>query len=68
MKCPDCGSSDVYIVDTRKKVEDRVNRRRACMSCDYRWNTTEVRAEELAQLQIAAQELTTLQAMVRRCV
>lgn len=68
MKCPNCSSSDVYIVDTRRKVEGRVSRRRACMSCDYRWNTTEVRAEELAQLQVAAQELACLQAMMRRCV
>lgn len=41
MHCPECGSNQICVVDTRSK-EDIVIRRRCCLTCNARFNTVEI--------------------------
>jgi len=44
MMCPNCESFNDRVVDTRPRVESDkyiVKRRRECLDCGWRWNTTE---------------------------
>jgi len=44
MMCPNCESFNDKVVDTRPVIEQNkyiVKRRRECLDCGWRWNTTE---------------------------
>ncbi len=40
MKCPNCGKSKQKVLETREK-EDEIRRRRECLSCQFRFTTSE---------------------------
>ena len=40
MKCPQCGSEEINVLESRS-AEDSIRRRRSCLSCDYRFTTYE---------------------------
>ena len=42
MKCPNCGEDDNRCVDTRTYPNNRIWRRRKCLSCGKRFTTYEV--------------------------
>ena len=52
--CPECGSSDTHIVDTRS-IREAVRRRRQCRDCRQRWTTYEITAEVFERLSRRAQ-------------
>lgn len=42
MRCPECGSSKIFVINSRPR--DGINavwRRRKCNSCGYAWSTLE---------------------------
>ncbi len=41
MNCPNCGSLQVKVVDSRRK-EASISRRRECLDCGKRFSTIEV--------------------------
>ena len=42
MRCPKCGYSETKVIDTRmSKTGVAIRRRRECLSCGYRFTTTE---------------------------
>lgn len=49
MNCPECGSNNVYCVDSRDK-ETHLKRRRECLECFYRFNTLEITEAEYKAL------------------
>ena len=44
MECPDCGSADTGVIDSRPS-KDAIRRRRICNSCEHRFTTYERIAE-----------------------
>ena len=46
MKCPNCGSYQDHVVDTRPRGLDKIKRRRECYDCGFRWNTIEIYDKE----------------------
>lgn len=52
MKCPNCGSNAIKVIDTRD-AENWIRRRRECCQCGQRWTTHERTADEWAKLQSA---------------
>lgn len=40
MKCPNCGKNKQKVLETREK-EDEIRRRRECLSCQFRFTTSE---------------------------
>lgn len=55
MKCGQCGSENVSVVDTRSSGE-WIRRRRACADCGKRWTTFEVPAGDI-ELMMKIREL-----------
>ena len=49
MRCPKCGSNNVYTVASRPKKDGHV-RRRSCADCGTRWNTMEIPMDEYIKL------------------
>lgn len=49
MMCPQCGSDDLSMIDSRTS-NDQVNRRRLCLNCLCRFSTVEIKKEELQRL------------------
>lgn len=49
MKCPIC-ASDEQRVERTARLDDRIERERLCLTCGYRWKTTEVLAADVARL------------------
>lgn len=47
MKCPKCGSDNVYVVDSRRDDGKLIKRKRSCADCGYRFNSVEVAVEQL---------------------
>ena len=45
MYCPKCLSGDIYVIDTRNRVENARRRRYKCETCGHRFSTIEVVAE-----------------------
>lgn len=41
MKCPECGCEESKVIDSRP-TENKVRRRRECISCGYRFTTYEI--------------------------
>jgi len=41
MKCPECGYEDSKVIDSRP-AENKIRRRRECLSCKYRFTTYEM--------------------------
>lgn len=46
MKCPKCGSNNVYVKDSRREG-DLIKRRRSCADCGHRFGSVEVAVEQL---------------------
>lgn len=49
MKCPNCQSLNVFVLDSRPQ-EGMVRRRRGCDSCGTRFSTVEIMADDHAHL------------------
>ena len=49
MKCPNCQSLNVFVLDSRPQ-EGMVRRRRECDSCGTRFSTVEIMADDHAPL------------------
>lgn len=47
MKCPDCGSFDNKVLETRLQKDGEIRRRRECLACHSRFNTIETLAVSL---------------------
>lgn len=45
MRCPKCGSCNMYIVDSRSD-DTTVRRRRECSDCGHRYSTLEITETE----------------------
>lgn len=59
MICPDCSSPHSSVLETRKgNSHDR--RRRECLSCNHRWTTAEITAEDLAKYTKAEEALQNI--------
>ncbi len=41
MKCPSCGSKKTKVLDSRRKDDGKIHRRRQCCRCQHRFNTVE---------------------------
>jgi transcriptional repressor NrdR len=41
MRCPDCGSFENKVLETRLQKEGEIRRRRECLTCHTRFNTLE---------------------------
>ena len=41
MKCPECGSFEDKVLDTRLQRDGEIRRRRECLKCHARYNTVE---------------------------
>lgn len=46
MKCPECGSYNTYVLDSRQASNERRRRRYRCRECGTRYNTKELLMEE----------------------
>lgn len=42
MICPECGSSNLYCIDSREMRGNKRRRRHRCLDCDYRFTTVEI--------------------------
>ena len=49
MKCPQCGSDNNYVIDSRPSTEYGVRRRRECNECGKRFTTYEITLAEKAK-------------------
>lgn len=56
MKCPACGTEDVYVVDSRSR-ETYIRRRRKCVRCGKSWYTREVDERVLLDIVSSAAKL-----------
>ena len=56
MKCPRCGSENVYVVDSRARP-DWIRRRRKCADCSYRFSSIELGVHLIQQVVINGQKL-----------
>lgn len=66
-KCPYCGQTPVYVVDTRLDDDGVVvNRRRRCATCGKRWVTREVPVG--TKIEEKAAHIGTVRAEARRLV
>ena len=46
MSCPRCGSINTKVIDSKNnEKQDGIVRRRKCLKCGKRWNTTELYSE-----------------------
>lgn len=50
MKCPECGSGNWRVIDTRVTQGGR-RRRKACNDCGARWTTIEIPQADLNDIQ-----------------
>lgn len=41
MNCPQCGSNQIKVLESRQKTENTITRRRCCLTCNARFNTIE---------------------------
>ncbi len=70
MKCPKCGSSRQFVIDTRSDGDLVIRRKRQCAACGNRWRTLEGTAgspsirilEELEELKALRKENARLKA------
>lgn len=42
MICPECGSTNLYCIDSREMRGNKRRRRHKCLDCDYRFTTVEI--------------------------
>lgn len=64
MKCPNCESKNITVVDSRPvECDDRneTRRRRHCVKCNHRFTTYERVAEEIGDTESFDQRLTRLE-------
>jgi transcriptional repressor NrdR len=53
MRCPNCGSHEIVVKDSREHKEyNWIKRRRECHYCEYRWNTLELAESELTMEEV----------------
>ncbi len=46
MRCPNCLSNNVYVIDSRNESKNNsILRRRKCSNCNHRWSTREISEE-----------------------
>ena len=65
MTCPECGSNKIKCLDSRKQ-NDQVRRRKECLCCQHRFNTYEIREEDLEALEVGVEGYARLtKAMIR---
>jgi len=62
MKCPNCGLSQLFIVDSRKEPDKySTRRRRECLKCHFRFTTREcivdLTADQIKSLSKKSQRL-----------
>ena len=60
--CPKCGSSSIYVTDSRKDC-GRIRRRKKCNMCDFRFTTYEVPAIEFVKIQKTLHLIAELQSV-----
>ncbi len=57
MRCNNCGSGNLTVIDSRKKVslgEDYIRRRRRCLVCKTAFTTYETRSKETELVNVHA--------------
>mgnify|MGYP004506507947 CR=1 FL=1 len=60
MYCPKCGSSQIFVTNSRHKNSiNAIRRRRKCNSCGYVWSTLEQTVEQ-DKLSILAHQLKAI--------
>ena len=57
MTCPVCGGNTA-VVDSRKKQNDEVYRRRKCHECNYRFSTLEIEVDIHKRVKIGQVDIT----------
>lgn len=63
MRCPNCNAATVQVRGSRVAARaPSMRRRRHCTSCDYRWSTWEMSAEQVRTLQQLLPKLRQIQA------
>lgn len=55
MECPTCHDDEIVVVEIRGN-----RRRRECKACRHRWNTYEITAERLEQLETIEQHAAAI--------
>ena len=56
--CPRCGSSDVFVTDSRKDNTPYRMRRRKCRACKHTWGTVEISQKDFNRLLIKTNKLS----------
>lgn len=60
--CPECGSANAAIIDTRYIEETGwKRRRRKCHACQHRWSTVELPAELVGELETVYVQLKRIE-------
>lgn len=57
MKCPKCGSNNVYVTDSRRDDGKVIRRRRKCADCEYRFTSLEVAVEQLIAVRVGRETI-----------
>ena len=50
MKCPKCDAGSTRVINTTQEP-DRIRRRRKCKMCQHRWNTLEMPADLVEEME-----------------
>jgi len=65
MKCPHCSWGSSAVLEARQTQQYK-RRRRECLSCEHRWTTVEVTAEEYKELKELANKAQQLQSILSK--
>jgi len=65
MKCPHCSWGGSTVLEARQTQQYK-RRRRECPSCEHRWTTVEVTAEEYTRLKGLANKAQQLQSILSK--
>lgn len=65
MKCPQCSWGSSTVLEARQTQQYK-RRRRECLSCEHRWTTVEVTAEEHTRLKGLANKAQRLQSILSK--
>ena len=61
--CPKCGG-DSGVLESRRRADGHIWRRRQCKSCEHRWPTIEIPLERLRRVERAEKMLAKLVVML----
>lgn len=64
MNCPNCQSTSHGVIESRKRSNTEIRRRRECTDCAWRWTTIEVTADELSTLRWVGKKYSELRLMI----